>query len=113
MLRAGGADGAARVRGLPARKRVETIDSLGKAFARRGIGNEHLRATIDEDVADLLRLQHRIDRHENRVGPARRENRRAFLQAFRQEDRNPVAARHTRGVNCRGQSFHLGLELTE
>src|SRR5262249_40603788 len=65
---------------------------LGEVGAHEG----EARAGMAEDVAELLPVQLRIDRHGEEAGVPDREQRLQVLGAIGHGDRDPFARRHTR-----------------
>ena len=72
----------------------------GMAVAKRGIGEQDHRSGIIQDVAHLRRPQQRIDRHADTTGAADRKDRRTFLDRFREQDRDPIAALQPAACNA-------------
>ena len=68
-------------------------------------------AAIDEDVANLRRLQRRVDGNEHGVGAADGEDRGAFLEGLREIDRNPIAALDAGCDQAAGQGLDRAREI--
>ena len=75
------------------RQVCEIVEGAVQRAVQGRLGEEGARAAIGDDVADLARAQARMDRHEHRAGPRNGEDRDAFGDRFRQQDRDPVPRR--------------------
>ena len=68
---------------------------LGQHRAARGRGHQQHRAAIGQDVMNLPRLQHRVDRHRHAPRAPHAKQRRHHRDRFGRVERHAIARPHT------------------
>ena len=74
----------------------------GERVVELGVDEQHRRARVLDDVADLVGVEPEVDRHEHAPPPAHAEEGREQAGRVLRDDRHPLTLRDAEPVEARG-----------
>ena len=89
------------------------LDRLGGHGGQPVLGHERPRPAVAQDVGDLGRAEHEIDRHQDHAEPGGRERQYGELPAIVRQQRQPVALAQPLGRQGGRRPRHRRLQLSE